>query len=75
MLWPPKEGRLQFLVFLVFPGLNQHKSFAPKTKGGREARQEIGLMDWGVASVLGPAWSFLCSSGLSSSPHPTLALR
>lgn len=34
VLWPPKEGRLQFLVFLVFPGLNQHKSM-PQDQGGR----------------------------------------
>lgn len=26
MLWLPEERQLQFLVFLVFPGLNQHKS-------------------------------------------------
>lgn len=39
MLWPPKERRLQFLVFLVFPGLNQHKSLPQRPRGeGRGGR-------------------------------------
>lgn len=41
MLWPPKERRLQFLVFLVFPGLNQHKSLPqrPRGKGSQSRRR------------------------------------
>ena len=39
MLWPPKERQLQFLVFLVFPGLNQHKSLPQRTRGNGSPRR------------------------------------
>lgn len=40
MLWPPKESRFQFLVFLVFPGLNQHKSLPRRLRGkGSQSRR------------------------------------
>lgn len=39
MLWPPKERQLQFLVFLVFPGLNQHKSLPQRPRGKGSPRR------------------------------------
>lgn len=70
MLWLPKERRLQFLVFLVFPGLNQHKSLPQRPRGkGSQSRRRGWLTrrGWRVTS----AWPrMVLPPLLVSAPRP-----
>lgn len=70
VLWPPEERRLQFLVFMVFPGLNQHNSLPPKTKGeGKMGDRALGPSSWPGAVLP----SLLSRFSGSSSPPQALA--